>query len=90
MKTHTPLPCCWITYVTAVAILFVSATTASAATQQMELRENEQYNAEKFAKSKPAVGENAPNLELQTLDGKTVSLDSYRGKNIVVIKSGYT
>ena len=58
--------------------------------QQMELRKSEEYNTEKFKNSKPAVGSLAPNMELRTLDGKTVSLDSYRGKNIVVIKAGYT
>jgi len=56
----------------------------------MELRENEKYDVEAFEKSKPAVGELAPNMELKTLAGKSVSLDSYRGKNIVVIKAGYT
>jgi len=90
MKLHTPLPFYWITSMIVIAILLVTATSASAVAQQMELRENEQYNAEKFAKSKPAVGEHAPDLELKTLDGKTVSLDSYRGKSLVVIKSGYT
>ena len=58
--------------------------------QQMELRESEKYNEENFKKSKPAVGSLAPNMELKTLAGKTIALDSYRGKNIVVIKAGYT
>ncbi len=58
--------------------------------QQMEIRKSEEYDAEQFAKSKPAVGEKAPELELQTLDGKSVKLSDYQGKNIVVIKAGYT
>ena len=56
----------------------------------MEIRKSEQFDAEAFANSKPAVDEVAPDLQLQTLSGKTVSLSSYRGKNIVVVKAGYT
>jgi len=63
---------------------------ATAQHPQMELRENEEYDAAQFAASKPAVGEVAPALNLKTLDGKMVSLKDYLGKNIVVIKSGYT
>ena len=58
--------------------------------QQMELRESESYDEETFATSKPAVGSAAPDMTLKTLDGKPVNLSSYRGKNIVVIKAGYT
>jgi peroxiredoxin len=32
----------------------------------------------------PQVGSPAPNFKLRTLDGKTVSLDSYRGKTLVI------
>ena len=76
----------------AVFALLVAPSIASAAPlpQQMELRKMEEYNEANFRKSKPEVGSIAPNMELKTLDGKTVSLKSYRGKNIVVIKAGYT
>ena len=74
-----------------LAVLVALATAyAEPLPQQMELRESAEYNEETFKKSKPAVGSLAPNMELKTLDGKTVALDSYRGKNIVVIKAGYT
>ena len=58
--------------------------------QQMEVRQSEEYSQEQFEKSKPALGELSPDIELKTLDGEKVSLSSYRGKNIVVIKAGYT
>ena len=71
-------------------LLALVSMSSFAFAQQMELRENEKYNAAAFEKSKPAVGESAPDMVLKTLEGKEVSLDSYRGKNIVVIKAGYT
>ena len=58
--------------------------------QQMELRESESYDAKAFAASKPAVGSSAPDMELKTLDGTPIKLSSFKGKNIVVIKAGYT
>jgi len=73
--------------VTSTSLMVVSH---SAFAQQMELRENEKYDAKAFAQAKPAVGEMAPNMKLKTFEGKEVALDSYRGKNIVVIKAGYT
>ena len=60
------------------------------APQQMELREKESYDEKLFAASKPAVGSSAPDMTLKTLDGKSVKLSSFKGKNIVVIKAGYT
>ena len=68
----------------------LSTSVCIAQNPQMELRENEEYDSEQFRNSKPAVGTSAPELKLQTLDGNTVSLSDYRGKRIVVIKSGYT
>ena len=56
----------------------------------MEIRDSEEYAAKKFAESKPAVGTKAPDLKLKSLEGETVSLSSYQGKNVVVIKAGYT
>jgi len=79
------------------AFLFVSVFSdgvvsfgGSFAAQQMEIRRSEQYDQDQFEKSKPAIGTLAPDIKLKTLDGKAVSLSSYRGKNIVVIKAGYT
>lgn len=80
----------WQTIVYFAFVLAPSIAYAAPVPQQMELRQFEEYSGENFKKSKPAVGSLAPNMELKTLDGKTVSLDSYRGKNIVVIKAGYT
>lgn len=79
----------------AVALMLVGAwfvvEPAMARTcQQMEMRTAEQFDAEQFANAKPAVGEKAPELKLKTLDGETVKLADYLGKNVVVIKAGYT
>jgi len=77
-------------YCVAAVVFFCDATCSFAKQAQMEIRESEQFDPIAFAESKPAVGEMAPDLQLQTLDGKTVSLSSFRGKNIVVVKAGYT
>ncbi|MEM7457639.1 MAG: redoxin domain-containing protein [Planctomycetota bacterium] len=63
---------------------------AMAMPQQMEKRDSEEFDAEQFYTSRPTVGDAAPDMELRTLDGETVSLSDYRGRNIVVIKAGYT
>lgn len=65
-------------------------TSASVAQMQMEIRSSEQYDAAQFEKSHPAVGTAAPDIQLQTLDGESVLLSSFRGKNVVLIKAGYT
>ena len=57
---------------------------------QMEKRKSVLYKLAAFAAAKPAVGEAAPELKLKNLDGEDVSLESYRGKTIVVIKGGIT
>ena len=72
----------------AIACLFWA--TAETQSQQMEMRQAELFDAKKFARTQPAVGESAPALELQTLDGRTVKLSDYRGKTTVLIKAGYT
>jgi cytochrome oxidase Cu insertion factor (SCO1/SenC/PrrC family) len=77
-----------------IAIAFggVACIAASASTpvQQMEIRLSEEYQKKQFAKSKPAIGDQAPELELKTLEGEPVQLSSFRGKKIVVVKAGYT
>jgi len=74
----------------AILVIFCAATFLIAKQAQMEIRKSEEFDPVAFAKSKPAVGELAPDLQLQTLDGEAVSLSSFRGKNIVVVKAGYT
>lgn len=81
MKLTNTLLCC---------LTFCCTTSTLLAAPQMELREHHRYDAEKFNAMKPAVGEFAPNIELKSLNGETVSLDSFTGKTIVVIKAGYT
>ena len=74
----------------ATMVLVSCCTTLIAKQAQMEIRKSEEYDAAVFNKSKPAVGEVAPDLLLHSLDGKEVALSSFRGKNIVVVKAGYT
>ncbi len=57
---------------------------------QMEKREDELYRLNMFMVSYPAVGQMAPDLEIKNMEGETVSLSDYRGKNLVLIKGGYT
>ena len=88
MKIRTALP--FTALLASTLLICVCWSGFTFAVQQMEIRKSEQYNKEEFEKSKPAIGEQAPEIELKTLDGKPVKLSSYRGKNIVVIKAGYT
>ena len=74
----------------AILVIICSAKCSFAKQAQMEIRKSEEFDPIAFAESKPAVGEMAPDLQLQTLDGETVSLSSFRGKNIVIVKAGYT
>ena len=88
MNKRTALPSVFL-FVSVLAT-FVSGFAWSFAGQQMEVRQSELYDKEKFEKSKPAIGTPVPAIKLKTLEGQDVSLSSYRGKNIVVIKAGYT
>jgi len=75
----------------AVLVSVCCCTALSSAKQvQMEIRKSEEFDPAVFAKSKPAVGEMAPDIQLRSLDGRAVALSSFRGKNIVVVKAGYT
>ena len=56
----------------------------------MGLRENEYFSPPEFAKQGPTIGELAPELELTDLEGNSVSLESYRGQVIVLVKGGFT
>ena len=93
MKNRTALPFAFLS----VAFLSIGFPIANAngspwslLAQQMEIRQSEQYDKNQFEKSKPALGELAPDIQLKTLDGKAVQLSKYQGKNVVVIKAGYT
>lgn len=88
MKNRTALP--FSKLFTGIIVACVCVSGSAIAFQQMELRKFEQYAQQAFEKSKPAIGETAPEIELKTLDGKPVKLSSYRGKHIVVVKAGYT
>lgn len=77
-------------FVLAAIFLIGCASSATATQAQMEIRSAEEYSAEQFAQSKPAIGDVAPDMELRTLEGQPVRLSSFRGKNLVVIKAGYT
>lgn len=59
-------------------------------TAQMGLRENDLFNSRAFETVGPAIGSLAPELELTDLDGNSVSLKSYRGQVVVLVKGGYT
>jgi hypothetical protein len=66
---------------------FCFAVTANA---QMGLRENDLFGSQAFAKVGPAIGSVAPKLDLKDFDGKSVTLESYRGQVVVLVKGGYT
>ena len=61
----------------------------SSAEAQMEIRGFGRYNTATLRLA-PHAGEKAPELNVRTLSGESVSLEDYLGKNVVVIKGGYT
>jgi hypothetical protein len=75
---------------TGVLLAVSSLALTLIAAPQMERRDAEEYLAEQFANSTPTIGELAPNLNLKTMDGQDVSLADYRGRNIVIVKAGFT
>ena len=79
-----------VTIFATLACVHLQQSTAGPYQQQMEIRKSEEFNEKVFQNSQPAVGTQAPDVELKTLEGETVKLSSYRDKNIVVIKAGYT
>lgn len=76
--------------VCAVTVLIAAGFAVSKSSAQMGLRENELFSAHQFAKAGPAIGSLAPELDLTDLKGKRVTLDSYRGQTVVLVKGGYT
>ena len=67
-----------------------TASVSSADAQQMEKRHTQLYRQQEFERSFPAVGQQAPDIELKTIDGQSVSLSAYLGKPLVLIKGSYT
>ena len=76
--------------VCALGVFLITFVTATTSTAQMGLRENDLFAPRKFAKAGPVIGSPAPELDLKNLDGKSVTLKSYRGKVVVLVKGGYT
>ncbi len=71
-------------------VLSTFGFTATTATAQMGLRENDLFASHAFANVGPAVGSLVPELDLTDLDGNSVTLESYRGQVVVLVKGGYT
>lgn len=71
-------------------VVILGSVLATDAMAQMEKRKDEHYHRELFENSFPRVGEVAPELELVTLSGEKVRLSDYQGKQVVLIKGGYT
>jgi len=68
----------------------VLAALAPLAPAQMEKRDRELYDRERFLAAAPAVGTTAPDLAMTDLDGRTHRLSEYRGRIVVLIKGGFT
>ena len=71
-------------------VVILGSVLATDAMAQMEKRKDEHYHRELFENSFPRVGEVAPELDLVTLSGEKVRLSDYQGKQVVLIKGGYT
>ena len=71
-------------------VMIALALLLNSANAQMEIRGHSLYNAQAFLRTAPHVGEAAPAFNVRTLSGDPVSLEDYRGKNVVVIKGSYT
>ena len=68
-------------------VLLLLASTVAA---QMEKRDAELYDRERFLAAEPAVGRDAPDLVLTDLDGRPQALSAWRGRVVVLIKAGFT
>jgi hypothetical protein len=66
------------------------AALAPLARPQMEKRDGDLYDREKFLAAAPAVGTAAPELVSTDLDGRQHKLSEYRGRVVVLIKGGFT
>ncbi|MDB4777995.1 peroxiredoxin family protein [bacterium] len=84
MKRFTVDACIVVTVLTTLGF---AATTATA---QMGLRENDLFASRAFDNVGPAIGSLVPELDLTDLDGNPVTLESYRGQVVVLVKGGFT
>lgn len=73
-----------------LALTFAVQMAAACDAQQMEKRSLNLYEAAAFAAQRPRLGEFAPDLEMNDLNGKSVKLSDFTGKTVVFIKAGYT
>jgi hypothetical protein len=67
-----------------------AATLAALAPAQMEKRDRELYDRDRFLAADPAAGTLAPDLVLTDLDGRQHELSDWRGRVVVLIKAGFT
>ena len=79
-----------IMYLNVLAFLVPVCFVSTTANGQMGLRENQLFSSKAFANVGPAIGSKAPKLDLKDFDGKSVTLESYRGQTVVLVKGGYT
>ena len=57
---------------------------------QMEKRDRELFARSAFEQQAPALGSPAPDLALETLDGRPWSLLQRLGKTVVLVKASFT
>jgi hypothetical protein len=68
----------------------VALALAGSPRAQMEKRQDELYELERFRAAEPAVGSPAPDLVVTDLAGRPHALSADRGRILVVIKGGFT
>ena len=74
-----------------IAVLTVSSVAVpSAVAQQMEKRHTQLYRQQAFENSFPKIGQQAPDIQLKTIDGQPAQISAYLGKPLVLIKGSYT
>jgi|JI10StandDraft_1071094.scaffolds.fasta_scaffold558810_1 cytochrome oxidase Cu insertion factor (SCO1/SenC/PrrC family) len=69
---------------------FATVFLATAAVAQMEKRTADLYDPAMFAAAAPAVGTDAPDLQLCDLQGRPRCLQALLGKTVVIVKGSYT
>lgn len=70
---------------TIAALSFAAALPA-----QMELRDMELFQRQRFEQQAPALGVEVPDLCLERVDGRPWSLAQQLGKSVVLIKASFT
>ncbi len=74
----------------AVRTMLVAVTTTAAMVAQMEKRDADQYDPATFAAARPAVGSQAPDLQLCDLEGRPRALAALLGQTVVLVKGSFT